>query len=341
MDVKKYTTLFLMVSFFKLISPHGFGGKTLVETSSGSYWQVDKILECMSDKQNLDVLSYDEFSGRFVAKKVKRAGFSEVDYYSRVCFKDDIKPLECTPLQLFYRMQDHAWVAAFKLKTGDRLLCSDNKAIEISSIELIHEKLKVYTLEIKGTHTFLVSRHRIVAHNMLLPIGAITGLTIPFDIGCGASVGSAFGPVGICTGVVVGAVVGCIVNACIKDRVVEYRLSFKPKEVLKSQEIDNLYHLAKSVDEILKDALPGNKTKGQAKQYIKKGGYPAAVKDFEDLGPTNVKNIPGKEGKMGTLPDGREVNVRVESTDQRPTLEIMIPGGDGKRIKIRYEESKS
>jgi hypothetical protein len=341
MVIKKYIQLFLILSFFKIINPHGFGANTVIQNKAGGYWSIVNMVDYVGAGNSLQVFSYDEFEQNFIPKKVKSAGFCESEYHCRLFFNHDKASLECTPLQLFYRVKDHVWVAAFKLKAGDKLLCAGNKMIEILDIELRHENLKVYTLEIKGTHTFLVTPHNIVAHNMLLPCGAIAGLAIPLDIGCGASVGSVFGPIGICAGVVVSGIVGYIVNACIKDRVIEYGISFKPEKTSKPQQIDNLYHFAKSVEDILKNTVPGNKTKGQARQYIKNGGYPAAVKDFEDLGPTNIRKIPGKEGIMGTLPDGREVNVRVESTDERPTLEIMMPGGDGKRIKIRYEESKS
>ncbi len=231
MDIKKYINLFLILSFFKIINPHGFGENTIVQDASGSFWQIEHILEYIFTGQKLYVFSYDEFRNNFISKKINTVGFCESEYHSRLFFNHDTNPLKCTPLQLFYRTKDQSWVAAFKLKPGDKLLCADNKKVEVTGVELIHEKLKVYTLEIKGTHTFLVTRHNIVAHNMLLPCGAIAGLTIPLDIGCGASIGTIFGPVGICAGVVVGGVIGCIVNACIKDRVVEYGLSFKSKEV--------------------------------------------------------------------------------------------------------------
>ena len=89
----------------------------------------------------------------------------------------------------------------------------------------------------------------------------------------------------------------------------------------------------KSIDDILEDAAPGRATKGRATQYVKTGGYAQALDDFSDLGVTNVREIPS--GKVGTLPDGRTINVRTKSSDGRVTLEIY----DGKSsIKIRYED---
>ena len=89
----------------------------------------------------------------------------------------------------------------------------------------------------------------------------------------------------------------------------------------------------KSIDEILDDATPGRVTKGRAIQYVKTGGYAQALDDFADMGVINVRDIP--YGKVGTLPDGRTVNVRAKSSYSTPTLEIQ----DGKSsIKIRYED---
>ncbi|WP_068786947.1 RHS repeat-associated core domain-containing protein [Paenibacillus phocaensis] len=89
----------------------------------------------------------------------------------------------------------------------------------------------------------------------------------------------------------------------------------------------------KSVDDILEGASPGRATKGKATQYGKSGGYNQALDDFNSMGVTEVKDIPG--GKVGKLPDGRTVNVREKSSDGRPTLEIY----DGKKsTKIRYDD---
>lgn len=106
-------------------------------------------------------------------------------------------------------------------------------------------------------------------------------------------------------------------------------------------ETDNKKDIKKVIDEVIKEILsdskPGEKTKGQSTQYEKHGGWPEAKKDFYKLNPLNIRDfskieiIEGPDGSLvqaiigkliGTLPDGRQVNVRVESSDQRPTLEI-------------------
>jgi len=73
---------------------------------------------------------------------------------------------------------------------------------------------------------------------------------------------------------------------------------------------------------------------GRATQFEKPGGFEQAGKDFDALGPTNVKDIAGG-GRVGQLPDGRTVVVRPSSSGGAPTLEIHA----GKnRIKIRFKE---
>ena len=77
---------------------------------------------------------------------------------------------------------------------------------------------------------------------------------------------------------------------------------------------------------------PEPETKGRSKIFQKPGGYDDAVKDFNDLNPTNVRPLPNG-GLIGTLPDGRNVNVRPDSSDGRPTIEIQ---DTKKSIKTRY-----
>ncbi|MBP9765008.1 hypothetical protein KBD08_01605 [Candidatus Babeliales bacterium] len=252
----KNICFFLIFLFCKITYPHGFSENTLIQDANGSDWQISSVIPYIENGQNLKITSYDEYSNTFVTKKIQSAGISETDYYCIVTFPNNSNPIICTPLQLFYRPQDSVWVAAYKLNAGDRLLCGNHTTIEVNDVEIVHEKLNVYTLEIKKTHTFLVGRQQIVAHNMLIPIGAVAGLTIPVDIGCGASFGSMFGPVGVCAGVVVGGLVGCAVNACFKDKVAQYNFCFKPQEIMAFTQSNN-----KEIEDQQNDAqAPGKPT---------------------------------------------------------------------------------
>jgi len=89
----------------------------------------------------------------------------------------------------------------------------------------------------------------------------------------------------------------------------------------------------RTVDDLIAETIPGRATKGRTRQFEKSGGFNQSLDDFVSLNPGNVKDIPG--GKTGILPDGRKINIRIDSSDGRPTLEIQ----DGKKaIKIRYNE---
>ena len=89
-----------------------------------------------------------------------------------------------------------------------------------------------------------------------------------------------------------------------------------------------------AIDDILKEAKPGRKTKGKSQQWEKSGGKEQADRDFKSLIPHNVRDIP--TGKVGTLADGRSVNVRAKSSDGRITLEIQ--NANNSKIKIRYND---
>jgi hypothetical protein len=94
----------------------------------------------------------------------------------------------------------------------------------------------------------------------------------------------------------------------------------------------------KSVDDLIKGSTPGKGTKGRTKQFDSTGGFKQAKKEFDALGPKNVRDIdtPFGPGRAGTLPDGRNVNVRPGSSNGGPpSLEIQ----QGEiRIKFRFYE---
>ena len=94
---------------------------------------------------------------------------------------------------------------------------------------------------------------------------------------------------------------------------------------------------SKSVDDLLEDATPGRKTKGKSTQYIKKGGYEKAKEEFDALEKVEGSVKETDKGFTAQLPDGRDVNVRNQSREGSPTLEIYNPINK-RHIKIRYEQ---
>ncbi|WP_185968428.1 hypothetical protein [Paracoccus sp. M683] len=94
----------------------------------------------------------------------------------------------------------------------------------------------------------------------------------------------------------------------------------------------------KSREELEKEANVSQTTKGKTRHGSKPGGMSRADRDFDDLGPQNVKPINTQygPGRTGTLSDGTKVTVRPGSSDGRPTLEMRNPG-NGRGTEIRYD----
>jgi RHS repeat-associated protein len=63
-------------------------------------------------------------------------------------------------------------------------------------------------------------------------------------------------------------------------------------------------------------------------------GYDAALADFYEINPSNVKTDDRNGTIHGELLDGSRIDVRNSSSDGRPTVEIIVANNE--RIKIRY-----
>ena len=76
--------------------------------------------------------------------------------------------------------------------------------------------------------------------------------------------------------------------------------------------------------------------KGVARNFESTGGFEQTIKDFDDLNPTDVKEIQTQygPGKVGKLSDGTTVVARPGSTTGGATLEIRV--SNRKVYKIRY-----
>jgi hypothetical protein len=73
---------------------------------------------------------------------------------------------------------------------------------------------------------------------------------------------------------------------------------------------------------------------GKTTIKVEPGDINTAENDFLKLNPVNIKTDPKNGTIYGDLPDCGTANVRPQSTDGRPTLEIKHPNGD--TTKIRY-----
>ena len=64
------------------------------------------------------------------------------------------------------------------------------------------------------------------------------------------------------------------------------------------------------------------------------GGYSALKRTFDGLPLSNVKTYPNNV-RVGQLPDGRTVIMRVSTKDNGPTLEVQQPGSP--TVKVRFK----
>ena len=389
---KIYIFAFLALIFSQFLSSHGFAQNTLIVLSDESAkLPIQNISQNFFLGQKTVVATYKEKSKKWKSKHVQAVAFCDSCVFLQLNFinrKKVVDTIKCSPLQLFYRLNDQKWIPAAELCTGDTLLCKDNATVRLQSNVYVEKPIKLFIIEVKKHHTFAVGSAKILTHNMFIPLAATMGMAVPFDVVCTAgSLGCMFGPVTFCCSVAVAGIAAAVAYQCSKSKHIDFALTSKKPGCFEMQPIkDNLflhsnvitnpsdhvknttnpvgcftlqpvqdslflYHdneckkSVKIIEDILKGLPKGEKTKGRADQYIKKGDYDDAVKDFYSLNPSNVRKLPGKEGFYGILADGRTINVRLESTltlegstKTAPTIEIQKAKGVTSRdIKIRYE----
>ena len=92
----------------------------------------------------------------------------------------------------------------------------------------------------------------------------------------------------------------------------------------------------KAIGKVLEEATYKKKTGTGLEIYEKEGGMDAAQDNFDSM-PLSNKKVYDEGTQVGQLPNGQKVNVRSQSTDGRPTLEIQTQNGKP-IIKIRYKE---
>lgn len=233
--LKAYKCLLHILIFFSVLTGikldgHGFAQGTLIKTSEDGWWPIEQVcrLSCQNKKQN--VASYNHQLNHWIKQQVKSAGESETNCYFRIEFDNNrSNDIICTPTQEFYLSSTAQWIPAYKLKTGDILLSQYDKSIQITHVEFIKKPIKVYSLEIKKTHNFLVGHDSVLTHNMILPMALSAGLGASFGSGAaiGGATGGFFGPITFAGGIVIGGLIGLAIKVLSDDNPIpQYRLAF-------------------------------------------------------------------------------------------------------------------
>jgi hypothetical protein len=130
-----------------------FAAGTLVETEFGPY--PIELLE-VGDR----VLSLDEATGSLTQATITRT-YKSVRYEYYVINGT----LEVTSEHPFW--MNGSWVNAEDIKVGDRILDWNNEKIPVESIERTVRGVRVYNIEVDGTHTFYVEG--VLVHNKIDP----------------------------------------------------------------------------------------------------------------------------------------------------------------------------
>ena len=228
----------------------------------------------------------------------------------------------------------------------------------IQDVKEVQKELDVIRISVNDKHNFYITNHNILVHNFAVEVSVL------WSIGEGIEITWAIlGPS------LTAAATGLIywVNSKFKD-INKHPATYTQNYDSSTQKDDHFYKADNTIqtppnslkntngagsqspqdpdkdknnknrklpEEIMRDAKLGKKTSNRTKQFEKPGGYQEALEDFEKLKPNNIKEMEGKIGKMGELPDGTRINVRAKSKEGRPTLEIFDPGNKNS-VKFRY-----
>jgi uncharacterized protein YneF (UPF0154 family) len=230
-----YALLVVILTLCNVILPHGFGAQTMISlVPDAGYMPIEHMINFIHHKKH-SLASYNADAREFVVSRLKAVSAHQVHQYCIITFCSPAQEITCAPDQQFYNNSE-IWVAAYNLKPGDVLLCDDNACCKVASIRLLNESMKVYSIEVQDSHTFLVGTQRLVTHNTLIALITMTGICTPFVTGCGATIGAPLGPVGICSGIILGGAIGYFIKTLIKEKIADNPFAFNiNKQKVRSQ----------------------------------------------------------------------------------------------------------
>lgn len=150
--------LFLYIFFYiSHTQPEGFSPNTLVKNSSG--------FSCIQQLRNNDtVLSYIPCTQHYTSSFITQIIHASADSFIRITIKNS--EICCASDQLFYCYNQDKWIRADELTFADFLINDQGNSIAINSIECIQQHCKLYALALKPHHTYCISEHNIMVHNI-------------------------------------------------------------------------------------------------------------------------------------------------------------------------------
>ena len=320
----RFKFFILLVLLLHSLGFAGFDPETLVVTPGG-YQRMGRL------QVGDPILSACKNNWHATAGQIQHRRACKQQFVIAIELPEDI--IYASQTQYFYNLSLSKWVPAQDLAVGDLLLNIDGKAVVIKQVCQITTNSRIDSIEIAKFHNYFVSKHCVLVHNEPISIGI--GLTWAFGSG-------AIEYLGAHATVFIAGLIGVKLfkgSDNKYDAKPEINVEgwnnrgpgHEPDNDDDEDEGSGTSDIGIGVDDILAGAKRGDKTKGPSKIFEKRGDFSDAQRDFNKLKPSNVKKI--DKGLVGTLKDGRVVNVRNDSSDTRPTLEIRR---GKKSIKVRY-----
>lgn len=154
-----FLILYLLLYTF-YIHPEGFLAETLVKTALGS-----SCIKQLSNKNT--VVSYN-FEKNSINSCIKQNILSHSDSYIKITIADET--ICCAPDQKFYLSNQQQWITADRLTATDLLMDDSGHSITINAVETVQEQCTFHALSLKTNHTYCISRHNIIVHNIVIAV---------------------------------------------------------------------------------------------------------------------------------------------------------------------------
>jgi hypothetical protein len=178
----------------------GFSGKTLLKTPSGycTFASVSNGASVESDNNRAHAIS-----------TVTHIYTTTERHCVALVLEDDTAPIICSYDQKFYCPTIQTWKSAKNLHSGDFLINSNGSYKKIKSVTTLKTPTKLFDISVSPHHTFFVSEHDILAHN-ILPIAV--GFSLAFG-------GGAIEWLGVYGGIaILGSLFGFAINKNKKEK---------------------------------------------------------------------------------------------------------------------------